>query len=411
MRTLMDAESVLLSVLTPEGRANPHPSFAELRRLAPIHRSEALDTHFLTRFAECHAVLTNHEFLVPDLTWCSSNIPDWREHPAADFFYSSLLGSNGAVHDRLRRPVARAFGVRRIAALRRTVEKITEELLDGFAEATSSGGAANFQELVGDPLPVAVAGGLIGVPRADQEHFHRLGRDASRLLEPVRTADDWARADGAVDTLREYFTGLLRERRARPADDFASALHTQHAPGDTPLTERERVDILLLLFVAGFETTSGMLGLTVFALLTHPGELALVRADPDLATAAVEESLRWDTPVVMTERIAARPLELAPSVTVPEGASVTAVLTAANRDPGHHPDPDAFTVRRQGTRVLSFSAGTHFCPGAALARSEGAALVRRLVHRFPGLGLAGEPVRRASVSLRSFDDLPLVTTG
>ncbi|MFD9796703.1 cytochrome P450 [Streptomyces sp. NPDC059070] len=374
-----------------------------------MHHSNALDTRFLTRFTECRAVLANPEFLVPDLDWCSANVPDWREHPAADFFYSSLLGSNGAVHERLRRPVARACGIRRITALHETVEKLTEEHLDDFAEATSCGTAANFQEMVGDPLPVAVAGALIGVPRTDHEQFLRLGRDASRLLEPVRSPDDWARADRAVRALREFFTDLLRERRACPADDLTSALLAQRATDDSPLTERELVDILLLLFVAGFETTSGMLGLTVFALLTHPGELARVRAEPALAAAAVEESLRWDTPVVMTERIAARPLDLAPSVTVPEGASVTVVLSAANRDPVQHPDPDVFTVGRQGTRVLSFSGGTHFCPGAALARAEGAALVRRLVDRFPGLGLAGEPRRRSSVSLRSFDDLPLVT--
>ncbi len=406
----MNTETTLLSVFTPEGWENPYQPLAELRRVEPVYYSEAFGTHFLTRFADCQAVLVNPDFLVPDLDWFVRQEHDGRDHPAADFFYSSMLGANTVGHERLRRPVARAFSARRTAALLATVEKITEESLDRFADATSDGGAANFQELVGYPLPVAVVGDLIGVPREEQAQFRRLGEGASRLLEPIRTAEDWARADQAVVALREYFTDLLRRRRSRPAEDLASTLLEELGAGELPLTERELVDLLLLVFVAGFETTTGLLGLTVFALLTHPQQLAEVRRDPGLVPGAVEESLRWDAPVLMTERIADRAL-LVGGVAVPAGASVTTVLAAANRDPARHPDPDTFLVRRQDSKVLSFGAGAHYCLGAALARLEGAALVERLLARFPALTLAGPPVRRAAVNLRTFEDLPLATTG
>ncbi|KQV14660.1 hypothetical protein ASE03_23500 [Kitasatospora sp. Root187] len=411
----MDAESTLFSIFTPAGRENPYPALAELRRTAPLYYSATIGSHFLTRFADCQSVLANPDFLVPDLEWCAREVPDWPDHPAAEFFYTSMLASNGAAHDRLRRLVVRDFSARRIAALGGAVEKITAELLDSFADATSSGGDADFQELVASPLPVAVVGELIGVPRADQGRFRRLGEDAGRLLEPVRTPADWARADRAVTALRAYFTALLRERRARPADDLASTLvalygteeTAEDTSGDPDLTERELVDTLILVFVAGFETTTGMLGLTVFALLTHPDQWALLRQRPELVPAALEESLRWDTPVPMTERIAARPVEVG-GVLLPAGASVITVLAAANRDPAWHPDPDIFTVRRPGIRVLSFSAGAHYCLGAALARLEGAALLHQLLDRFPGLTLSGRPpARRSGAGLRAFEHLPL----
>ncbi|WP_405016317.1 cytochrome P450 [Kitasatospora sp. NBC_00070] len=322
-----------------------------------------------------------------------------------------MLATNGPAHDRLRRLVIRDFSARRIAALGGAVEKITAELLDAFADATCAGGTADFQELVASPLPVAVVGELIGVPREDQARFRRLGEDAGRLLEPVRSPEDWARADRAVTALREYFTTLLRERRARPADDLAStlvALHRAEGPaGDGELTERELVDTLILVFVAGFETTTGLLGLTVFALLGHPEQWELLRRRPELVPAALEESLRWDSPVPMTERIAARPVEVG-GVRLPAGASVITVLAAANRDPDRHPDPDTFTVRRPEIRVLSFSAGAHYCLGAALARLEGATLLHHLLDRFPGLTLSERPpTRRSGAGLRAFEHLPL----
>lgn len=405
----MSTEAALLSVFSPEGQENPYTYLAELRRAEPVYYNADIGTHFLTGFADCHAVLTNPDFLVPDADWLAGQEIGGAGHPAADFFYSSLLGTNGTAHERLRRPVLRAFGARRTAGLLTAVEKITGELLDRFADAASEGGVADFQELVGFPLPVAVVGELIGVPREDQAQFRELGEGASRLLEPVRTPEDWDRADQAVVALREYFADLLSARRGRPAEDLASTLLEELDGGEVPLTERELADLLLLVFVAGFETTTGLLGLTVHALLTHPEQLAEVRRDPALVPGAVEESLRWDNPVLMTERIARRPVRVG-DVLVPQGGSVTAMLAAANRDPDRHDDPDAFLVRRRSRKVLSFSAGAHHCLGAALARMEGATLVEQLLARFPQLALAGLPVRRAALNLRAFEHLPLAVT-
>lgn len=406
----MDPEALLFSIFTPEGRVNPYPALAELRRTEPVYYNTGFNTYFLTRFADCQAVLTDPEFLVPDPDWCARELPDWRDRPSAEFFYSSLLRSNGTDHARLRRLVGGGFSARRVAALRHTVRDITARLLDDFADATSDGGSADFQELVGYPLPVAVVGHLIGVPGEEQRQFHRLGQDIGRLLEPVRSPEDWQRADLAVATLRAYFADLIALRRARPADDLTSVLLAVRDADDGRLSEAELVDILVLVLVAGFETTAGLLGLAVHALLAHPDQWDLIVSKPELAAQAVEESLRWDTPVQMTERIAAAPIDVA-GVTVPAGANVTTVLAAANRDPERHADPDTFDIRRADIKVLGFSAGPHYCLGAALARVEGAELLEQLPTRFPSLAASGPPLRRDSISLRSFEELPLTANG
>lgn len=406
----MDPHSALSTLFTPAGRENPYPVFAALRSSAPVHHDAELDTYFLTRFADCRYALGDPALLVPDLDWYARQEPGWHEHSGADFFYSSLLRRNGADHGRLRRLVAGAFSARRVHALRAGIGNLADGFLDRFADAGADGGAADFQALVGYPLPVAVVGRLIGVPAGEQPDFQRLGRDAGRLLEPLRTARDWDLADRAVDTLRAYFTALVQRRRAEPADDLTTDLLRARDADDTSLDERELVDTLLLVLVAGYETTAGLLGLAVHALLTHPDQWRALRARPVLVPRAVEEAMRWDTPVQMTERIAARALVIG-GVPVPEGANVTTVLAAAHRDPERHPEPDAFRVDRTDIKVLGFGGGAHYCLGAALARLEAAELLERLLIRFPALALAGCPVRRASISLRAFDVLPLSARG
>ncbi|MDG5809327.1 cytochrome P450 [Streptomyces ossamyceticus] len=405
----MDPQTLLLSIFTPEGRENPFPALEALRETAPVYYDKDLDTYFLTTYAHCQAVLTDTAFRTPDLSWCEEHLPDWRDHPAADFFYASMFRANHPDHSRLRRLVNAGFTPRRVAALQSAVEDLTDGYLDALADASAHGRAVNFQELVGYPLPVAVAGELIGVPAADRPRFRRLGSDASRLLKPVRSPEDWARADAAVTELRAYFEELLQRRRREPREDLATVL-LEAQEGQERLTRRELVDTLLLVFVTGFETATATLGLVTHALLTHPDQRDLVTGDPELAAQAVEEALRWDSPVLMTERIATERTEIA-GVTIPVGANVTTVLTAANRDPAQFPDPHRFDVRRSGTKVLSFGAGPHYCLGAALARLEGTVAVRRLFARFPELAVSGVPVRRESYSLRVYENLPLTAHG
>jgi cytochrome P450 len=449
-----DPESLLLSIFSSEGREDPHSALAELRRTDPVHHSPAFDGYFLTRYTDCQAVLTSSAFAVPDLAWCAREIPHWREHPAAEFFYTSMLRSNGPDHARLRRLVGSAFGARRVAALRPVVREITTELLDTFeamagtagsraGEAAGDAGAAgaegveggtaiaarandgtatragagpgagggvaaDFQALVGYPLPIAVASRLVGAPGGDQDLIRRLGQDAGRLLEPVRTQEDWRRADSAVAGLRAYFTDLVARRRREPADDLTSALLAVRDTDDGRLGARELVDTLALLLVAGFETTAGLPGLAVHALLTHRGQWELICKQPESAARAVEETLRWDAPVWMTERVALRPFDVG-DTTLPAGANVTTLLAAGNRDPERHPHPDEFRIEREDIKVLSFGAGPHFCVGAALARMEAAEVVEQAARRMPDLRLAGRPVRRDSISLRAFETLPLAT--
>ncbi|WP_190133152.1 cytochrome P450 [Streptomyces mashuensis] len=383
------AHALLFSLFSPEGRENPHPALEALRRTAPVHHAPGLNTYFLTSFAHCRAVLADPAHRAPDLVWRPDDPQGWRERPAAHYFRSALSsvpGADGTGRTRLRQLLGEEFTPRRVASLEAAVERITHGLLDDLAEALWDGGTVDFQAVVGHPLAVEVIGELIGVPPADRARFRALGDDAGRLLEPIRTRSEWSRAALAVEQLRAYFRELAEQRRLEPADDL--------------------VDALLLVFLSGVETTAGLLGPAVHALLTHPAQRAMVAAAPHLVPPAVEEAVRWDTPVLMAERIAGR-AGIIGGVRIPEGAHLTVVLAAAHRDPARHPDPHRFDVARAGSELLGFGTGPHHGVATALARTAATVAVRRLLTRFPRLVPAGKPVRRRSFTLRVFADLPV----
>ncbi|WP_432995649.1 cytochrome P450 [Dactylosporangium sp. CA-233914] len=384
------------------GREDPYPRYARLRQISPIVRAED-GALVVTGYDDCQTVVRDARFghLPPDLL-AAVGFPDWRDHPALLQLFTSMLALNPPDHTRLRRLVSSAFTARRVAALRPAIERMVADLLD--AMAADAGRPVDFVAEFAFPLPVAVIGELLGVPAADRAQFQTLVRDWTQVLEVI-TPEVLARADPAAATIREYLGGLLDERRKDPADDLLSAL-TQAQAADDRLTDEEVLSSAALLFAAGFETTTNLLSNGLVALLANPGQRDVLAEHPE---AAVEELLRYDSPVQIASRLVMADVDVA-GVTIEEGERIVAYLGAGNRDPQRFADPDELRLDRPDNAPLSFGGGIHYCLGAPLARLEGQIALPALLARFPDLSLAGAPQRRDSLSLKGFTAMPITLT-
>src|SRR5262245_22668156 len=320
----------------------------------------------------------------------------------------SLLFMYPPDHTRLRRLVACAFTPKRVADLRPTAEAITAELLDATAAAGTAGAAVDLIRSLAYPLPVRIICSLLGVPEADEPIFTGWSRVLTWSLDPtvLRSAEvDTAIAD-AESGLAAYLENLIAARRARPGDDLLSALLDVEADGDR-ISPDEVVDLALLLLVAGHETTVNLIGNGVLALLRAPDQLSLLRRSPHLVAGAVDELLRFDSPVQLTQRVATEDLDRA-GQRVRAGDEIMLILGAANRDPLVFAEPDRLDVTRDARRHVAFGGGIHHCLGAALARLQGEVALSALLARFPRLQLAGTPDRRPTFTLRGLESLPVV---
>jgi cytochrome P450 len=383
---LSPADRILLQLFKPKSPDDPYPLYHELRALAPLHRS-ALGVSFATRFDDCAHILRD---------------PTFVKFPVLGIRSTSMLSANPPEHTRLRGLVSKAFTARTVEALRPGIERRVKSLLDAVDSQT----AVDFMTSVGFPLPISVIGELLGVPPEDRAQFHGLVRDSTANLEFGATPDDRARADRARAIIDAYFVELFAERRARPVDDLISALIGARDAGDR-LSEDELLSTVVLIFAAGFETTTNLLGNGVAALLAHPHLWPRLRQHPDLVTAFVEETLRYDASIQVQGRQATVDVELS-GTAVAAGEAVTTFLGAANRDPARFDQPDRFDVDRPNNQHLSFGRGIHFCIGASLARLEAHLAFRALLERFGRIEAAGPPQRRPGLTFRGFTSLPVV---
>ena len=324
---------------------------------------------------------------------------NWKDLPALWTLNSSMLLANPPRHTRLRRLVSRSFTARRVQSLEDSVATLVDELVDGLA------GGGDFVERFAFPLPVAVIGELLGVPEADRAGFQPLVRDWTRILD-VFDLDALACANEAALALRAYLGDLVDERRRHPQDDLLSGLVTRAGDDGEVLDQDEAVTMAALLFSAGFETTTHLLGNGLVALLEHPDQAALVRDDPEAAATAAEELVRFDSSVQITNRVALADTEIA-GVSVAEGDRLVCYLGAANRDPAKFTDPDRLDVTRNEGGPLSFGGGIHYCLGAPLARLEVRLALPRLLARYRDLRLDGTPQRREGLTLRGYLSLPV----
>ena len=394
---------------TSEFAADPYPVYARLRTTDPVHRAR-IGAWLVTRYEDARFVLDQPARFSSDRTrleeWQRSIEPREGEGPLDRTLGRTMLAFDPPEHTRLRTLANRAFTPRRIA-LRPRVEAIVHELLDQAREA----GGMNLIRDFAYPLPITVISELLGVPAADHPRLREWTRvliDESGSLRSKRSfdADQVRRMDAVGEALNDYMSELVKERRARPGDDLVTDLVRLAAEGEG-MSEDEVVGTCLLLLIAGHETTINLIGNGTLALLRNPGEWARLTGDPALAGDAVEELLRYDSPVQMVGRAVVQDVEVG-GVVVRAGEPVLAVAGAANRDPERFPEPDRLDITRGDREHLSFGGGPHFCLGAPLARLEARVAFRALAERFPDLTLATDAPRwRLGFGLRGLEELPL----
>jgi cytochrome P450 len=399
----MDTIGILTALGTPEGRADPYPLYAALHEIGEVIQTGPDDV-IVAGYDAIDAVLRDPGFRVSDASNFDMGLPRWRDSPVFVQGADWLLNLNPPRHGRIRSQMARAFTARRIAALEPAIAAMADGLLDAMADRGADGSAVEFMHDFAYLLPVTVICELIGIPEADREGFRPVARDLAGVFE-LTDIDTLPAINAAATELLAYFTALAAERRAAPRDDLLSNLLAVSDSGDGRLGEAELLHNLTLLLVAGFETTTNLLGNGLQIVLHDRPAGEAVRDGSVPASAFVEEVLRYDSPVQLTGRIG-YDTSLG-GVAVAEGSGVVTLLGAGNRDPRRFTDPNRFDPARSDGGPLSFGGGAHFCIGAALARLEGAVAFPRLLRRFPKISAAGEPTRRDRLLLRGFDTLPV----
>jgi cytochrome P450 len=390
---------VLAALALPEGRADPYPLYERLREQGPATTGPD-GTLVITGYRECSMLLRDHRLhKTPERLLALSGYPHWQDRPSLRLMFTSILMLNPPAHTRLRRLVSALFTARRMAGLRPAVERIVADACDQIV------GDSDFVAGFAFPLPVSVIGELLGVPAADRPMFAGLARDWTAVLD-VLSPQVVDRADAAAAAIGDYLSDLAAQRQEHPADDLISAMVTATHGGDK-LTTDELVTMAALLLAAGFETTTGLLSNGLLALLAHPDQADLLRTGSSLAIPAVEELLRYDSPVQMLfGRSAPDELTVA-GLDLSEGQWVLVMLGAANRDPAVFSDPDRLILDRAQQAPLSFGGGVHYCLGAPLARLEAQVAFPALLARFPRLALAGEPVCREGIAVHGHTSLPI----
>ena len=384
---------------------DPYPQYAALRAAAPVFQ-HPFGFWLLTSYDDVSWLL-RAGLSVEDRNIAASPMLELREQMYGEQGARprgvSMLDRDPPDHTRLRRLVSKAFTPGAVQALRPRISG----LVDGMLDAAQREGRVDLVDALAFPLPFAVIAEMLGTPPADHERIRALSGMVVRSLEPV--ADPAvASAIAAADTeLTEIAASMIAWKRAHPADDLLTALINAEDDGDV-LDDEELIAQTLLLYIAGHETTVNLIAGGTVALLRHPDQLALLRDDPALIVNAVEELLRYDSPVQASRRITTEPVRIG-GVTIPAGAFVMASLGSANRDEGFW-GPDAAELRLGRTNArqhLSFGGGPHHCLGASLARLEASIALARLTARFPGLALDGQVSWNGRINLRGPAHLPV----
>ena len=393
------ANSFFQGAMSPAFREDPYPYYERFRGPAPLLR--VADTIW---FAMGHADVTallRHPKLSTDESRSSAE----KAKSAPQARSRSMLFMDPPDHTRLRNLVARAFTPRRIEELRGATETIAKELVYGLKVR---GPDVDLIESFAYPLPVRVICALLGVPAVDEAMFTEWSRAVARSLDPsiLRSPELDAKIDAARTELRAYLSDLLAARRKVPGNDLLSALAAVDVDGDR-ITSAEVLALAVLLLVAGHETTVNLIGNGTLALLRAPDQLAKLRQSPALIGPAVDELLRFDGPVQITQRVVVEDMEVV-GCPVKAGDEILLILGAANRDPAVFAEPHTLDVTRDARRHVGFGGGIHHCLGMALARMEGQIAFQTLLDSFPQIGLAGTPVRRPNFTLRGLESLPVM---
>ncbi|MBS1837627.1 MAG: cytochrome P450 [Actinobacteria bacterium] len=410
--TAEEADGLLAStVLTDDGRQDPYSSYARLRA-GGGRWATAFGDLGLAGYHDCMEVLRHPRLGRPEPDMELPAGMSGRAREVDGDRAASMLFLNPPDHTRIRGLVSRAFTPKRVEALRPQIAALLEPVLERFAE---EGGGDVMAELA-MPFPVAVISELLGVPKDGNEHVQPLVRDVTAFIDAA--ADDAAllRAERSGEQLLAYFSDLIEAKRAHPDDRLLSALIEVEEAGDR-LNHEELLSNTLLLYAAGFETTSNLIGNGLRLLMVNPDEMARLRADRSLLPSAIWEILRADSPVQLNNRVALEDVELF-GRTWPRGASFIVLQGSGNHDERVYPDPSRYDVGRftspDAPPPLSFGWGAHHCLGAHLARAEGEIAFGAMLDAFASIELDvdalvdGRPHYRPSFTLRGLDSLPVV---
>jgi cytochrome P450 len=400
-----EAAAALFNPFSPEFRADPYPVYAALREAAAVVRTP-IGATLVTRYEPLDRVLRSSAFRTPR-GYRDADDPAGppRFDPAGALSLHRrhwILFQTGEAHTRLRKLITKAFTPRAVRVLAPRIEAIVDELL---APALESGS----MEVIADlayPLPATVICELLGIPERDRDLNRRAAAAIAPTLDPVVGDEAIAAAESAMREWDGYIRGLMAERRRRPGDALLDALLAVEDDG-TRLTDDEIAANATFLFAAGHETTTNLVGNGLLALVRNPAELQALRDEPTLVEGAIEELLRFDSPVQFTSRVPLEETEIEGEPLTP-AVPLLLLLGSANRDSRRYERADTLDVRRSDVRPLSFGGGPHFCIGAALARLEGRIAFERLLARTRTIELATEaPAWRATLNLRALERLPI----
>ena len=377
---------------------DPYPLYAALRTRSPVHRSTLLNGWLFTRHADVDAILRDHRNFANDPRKGTLSPRQRALLPPADEY--TLLLIDPPDHARLRALVNRAFTQRAVRALEPRIRALLGALLDDITDPA----AFDLMQAVARPLPVMAIAEMLGVPAEDRDRFGVWSALRARMLEPTITPRERAAGVEAGKAFDAWFRPIIEQRAAAPRDDIVSSLVQARDEGGR-LSERETLNMLRLLVIAGNETTANLIGNGMLALLRNPDQLRRLRDDPGLIPAAVDELLRFDSPVQTDFRRVLADCEVN-GVPLRKRDNVLLSLGAANRDPEAFADPDRLDVGRSQGSHLSFGRGIHHCLGAALARLEGRIAFEMLLERFSRIELLDERPRfRGGVVLRGLESL------
>jgi pimeloyl-[acyl-carrier protein] synthase len=394
---------------SPEFLRDPFPTYRALRDVSPIYWSEAWGVWVLTRYSDVMAILKQPNlfsnkgrfarFLDSLPESVQADVAPLRKHYAA-----GMIQSDPPDHTRLRDLVRLAFTPKVVEGLRDAVQRIVGELLD-------SAGYDEFDlvDKLAFPLPLMVISALLGVPDADRDRILVWSQNINDLQSTGAAQAERARlAARSMVEIEEYFGVLCAERRSKPQDDLISQMLAAQQDSDR-LTEAEMINMCVTFLIAGHETTKLLIGSAVQTLYRLPEQLELLRGDPSLYERAVEEVLRYESPIQRGWRLLADDANIG-GHQMRKGQLVFMMFGAANRDPSQFDDPERFDIRRGTSRHMAFGYGIHFCIGAPLARLEAPIALRSLIDRFPRLRLSGEAEATPSIHMRGPRKLPVAVS-
>jgi cytochrome P450 len=384
--------------------ANPYPAYADLRGAGRIHYHEATNQWIVPHYTDVNALLRDRRFGRTYLhlaTHRQMGRPEDAEE-AREFWYlirNGILDMEPPDHTRVRRLVATAFTPKMVQDLRPTIQR----LMDGLVDRVQGAGEVDLIREVAEPLPVTVIAELLGIPEEDRHHLRPWSAEICRMYELRPTEEDARAASTAAVEFSEYLRGLIQERRRRPTPDLIGELVQVVDEGDR-LTEDEMIGTCVLILNAGHEATVNVTGNGWWALFRNPDQLALLRRDHSMVPRAVEELMRYDTPLQMFERWILEDAEVC-GAHVPKGQELALLFGSANHDPAVFDRPDELDIARRHNPHMSFGAGIHFCLGAPLARLELDVSFSTLLRRVPHMELAAEPKWKPNYIIRGLMEL------